>query len=66
MNPSFEAFVDPPGGFHDKLGTPSKCEGQFAPPEDWIVGEPRMQPSFEAFANPSDEVHHLSGTPSNR
>ena len=33
MNPSFEAFVDPPDGFYDKPGTPSKSEGQFSPPE---------------------------------
>ena len=42
MNPSFEAFVDPSDGFHNKPGTPSNREGQFAPPEAWIVGEPRM------------------------
>ena len=42
MNPSFEAFVDPSDGFHDKPGTPSNREGQYAPPEAWIVGEPRM------------------------
>ena len=42
MNPSFEAFVDPSDGFHDKPGTPSNREGQFAPPEAWIVGEPRI------------------------
>ena len=66
MNPSFEAFVDPSDGFHDKLRTPSNREGQSAPPEAWIVGEPRMQPSFEAFVNPSDEIHRFSGTTSNR
>ena len=43
MNPSFEAFVDPPDGFHDKPGTPSKSEGQFSPPEARMAGEPRMQ-----------------------
>ena len=59
MNPSFEAFVDPSDGFHDKLGTPSNREGQFPPPEAWIVGEPRMQPFFEAFVNPADEVHRF-------
>ena len=37
MNPSFEAFVDPSDGFHDKPGTPSNREGQYAPPEAWIV-----------------------------
>ncbi|CAN0297808.1 unnamed protein product [Ascophyllum nodosum] len=42
MNSSFEAFVDPSDGFQDKLGTPSNREGQYAPPEAWIVGEPRM------------------------
>ena len=44
MNPSasLEAFVDPSDGFHDKPGTPSNREGQYAPPEAWIVGEPRM------------------------
>ena len=42
MNPSFEAFVDPSDGFHDESGTPSKREGQFAPPEARIVGEPIM------------------------
>ena len=31
MNPSFEAFVDPSDGFHDKHGTPSNREGQYAP-----------------------------------
>ena len=41
MNPSFEAFVDPSNRFHDKSGTPSnREEGQFAPLEAWIVGEP--------------------------
>ena len=43
MNPSFEAFVDPPDGFHDKPGTASKSEGQFSPPEARMAGEPRMQ-----------------------
>ena len=43
MNPSFEAFVDPPDGFHDKPGTPSKSEEQFSPPEARMAGEPRMQ-----------------------
>ena len=43
MNPSFEAFVGPPDGFHDKPGTPSKSEGQFSPPEARMAGEPRMQ-----------------------
>ena len=43
MNPSFKAFVDPPDGFHDKPGTPSKSEGQFSPPEARMAGEPRMQ-----------------------
>ena len=42
MNPSFEAFVDPSDGFHDKPGTPSNREGQYAPSEARIVGEPRM------------------------
>ena len=42
MNPSFEAFVDPSDGFHDKSVTPSNREGQFAPPEAWIVGGPIM------------------------
>ena len=64
MNPFFEAFVDPSDGFHDKPVTPSNREGQFAPPEAWIVGEPRMQPFFEAFVKPSDEVHRSSGTAS--
>ena len=66
MNPSFEAFVDPSDGFHDKSGTPLNREGKFAPPEAWIVGEPIMKPSFEAFVSPSDETHCFSGTPSNR
>ena len=66
MNPSFEAFVDPSDGFHDKPGTPSNREGQLAPPEACIVGESRMQPFFEAFVNPSDEVRRFSGTASNR
>ena len=43
MSPSFEAFVDPPDGFHDKPGTPSKSEGQFSPPEARMAGEPRIQ-----------------------
>ena len=43
MNPSFEAFVDPPDGFHEKPGTRSKREGQFSPPEARMVVEPRMQ-----------------------
>ena len=43
MNPSFEALVDPPDGFHDKPGTPSKSEGQFSPPAARMAGEPRMQ-----------------------
>ena len=42
MYPFFEAFVKPSDGFHDKSGTPSTREGQFAPPEAWIVGEPIM------------------------
>ena len=33
MNPSFEAFVDPPDGFHEKPGTRSNREGQFSPPD---------------------------------
>ena len=66
MYPSFETFVDPSDGFHDKFGTPSNREGQFAPPEAWVVGEPITQPSFEAFVNPSDEAQCFSGTPSNR
>ena len=43
MNPSFEAFVDPPDGFHDTPGTPSNREGKFSPPEARMAGEPRMQ-----------------------
>ena len=43
MNPSFEAFVDPPNGFHEKPGTRSNREGQFSPPEARMVVEPRMQ-----------------------
>ena len=43
MNPSFEAFVDPPDGFHEKPGTCSNREGQFLPPEARMVVEPRMQ-----------------------
>ena len=43
MNPSFEAFVDPPDGFHEKPGTRSNREGQFSPPEARMVVEPRMQ-----------------------
>ena len=43
MNPSFEAFVDPPDGFHEKPGTFSNREGQFSPPEARMVVEPRMQ-----------------------
>ena len=43
MNPSFEAFVDPPDGFHEKPGTRSNREGQLSPPEARIVVEPRMQ-----------------------
>ena len=43
MNPSFEAFVDPPDGFHEKPGTRSNREGQFSPPEACMVVEPRMQ-----------------------
>ena len=39
MNPSFEAFVDPSDGSHDKPGTPSNREGQYAPPEAWIVND---------------------------
>ena len=66
MNSSFEVFMDPSDGFHDKPGTPSNREGQFAPPEAWVVGEPRMHPFFEVFVNPSDEVHRFSGTASNR
>ena len=31
MNLSFEAFVDPSDGLHDKPGTPSNREGQYAP-----------------------------------
>ena len=42
MSPYFEAFVGPSDGFYDKLGTPSKREGQYALSEAWIVGEPRM------------------------
>ena len=54
MNPSSEAFVDLPDGFHDKPGTPSKSEGQFSPPEARLAGEPRMQlfaPSAPAEKN---------------
>ena len=43
MNPSFEAFVDPPDGFHEKPGTRSNREGQFSPPEARMVVESRMQ-----------------------
>ena len=43
MNPSFEAFVDPPDGFHKKPGTRSNRERQFSPPEARMVVEPRMQ-----------------------
>ena len=43
MNPSSEAFVDPPDGFHEKPGTRSNREGQFSPPETRVVVEPRMQ-----------------------
>ena len=43
MNPSFEAFVDPPDGFHEKYGTLSNREGQFSPPEARMVVEPRMR-----------------------
>ena len=43
MNPSIEAFVDPPDGFHEKPGTRSNREGQFSPPEARVVVEPRMQ-----------------------
>ena len=43
MNPSFEAFVDPPDGFHDTSGTPSNREEFFSPPEARMAGEPRMQ-----------------------
>ena len=43
MNPSFEAFVDPPDGFHEKPGTRSNRDGQFSPPEARMVVEPRMQ-----------------------
>ena len=43
INPSFEAFVDPPDGFHEKPGTRSNREGQFSPPEARMVVEPRMQ-----------------------
>ena len=40
MNPSFEAFVDPPD---EKPGTRSNREGQFSPPEARMVVESRMQ-----------------------
>ena len=43
MNPSFEAFEDPPDGFHEKPGTRSNRGGQFSPPEARMVVEPRMQ-----------------------
>ena len=43
MNPSFEAFVDPPDGFHEKPGTRSNREGQYSPPEARMVVEPRIQ-----------------------
>ena len=43
MNPSFEACVDPPDGFHEKPGTRSNREGQLSPPEARVVVEPRMQ-----------------------
>ena len=55
MNPSsFEAFVDPPDGFHDKPGTALKNEGQLSPLEARMAGEPRMQlfaPSAPAEKN---------------
>ena len=59
MNPSFDAFMDPPDGFYDKPGTPSNREGQFSPLEARMAGEPRMQLSFQGFVNPSDEVHRF-------
>ena len=43
MNPSFEAFGDPPDGFHEKPGTRSNRKGEFSPPEACMVVEPRMQ-----------------------
>ena len=43
MNPSFEAFVDPPDGFHEKPGIRSNREGQLSSPEARMVVEPRMQ-----------------------
>ena len=42
MDPSFEAFVDASDGFHDKPGTPSNREGQYAPLDAWIAGEPNV------------------------
>ena len=43
MNPLFEAFENPPDGFHEKPGTRSNREEQFSPPEVRMVVEPRMQ-----------------------
>ena len=46
MNPSFEAFVDPPDGSHEKHGTRSNREGQFSPPEAHIYGGRTQNPTF--------------------
>ena len=54
MNPSFEAFVDPPDGFHDTPETPSNREGKFSPPEARMAGEPRMQ--LSAPSTPAEKA----------
>ena len=63
MNPSFEAFVDPPDGFHDKPGTASKSKGQFSPPEARMAGEPRMQ--LFAPSAPAEKAYFWVWAPKN-
>ena len=58
MNPSFEAFVDPPDGFHEKPGTRSNREGQFSPPEARVVVEPRMHVFFPELLQTAKDILH--------
>ena len=65
MNPSFEAFVDPPDGFHEKPGTRSNREGQFSPPEARVVVEPRMQLLAFAPSTPAEKADFWFWAPKN-
>ena len=65
MNPLFEAFVDPPDGFHEKPGTRSNREGQFSPPEARMVVEPRMQLLGLCSSTPAEKADFRFLAPKN-